>query len=55
MLIALLNIRIYKSKFNVKVSQFCKPQNNNLINIRYNDLTIFSVIVKLLCQQESPL
>lgn len=44
-----LKYKNYESKFNVKVvSQFCKPLNNNLINIRHNDLTISSVIINLM-------
>lgn len=45
---------MYKSKFNVKVVyQFCKLLNNDLINIRHNDLTISSVIINLMPMGEA--
>lgn len=45
---------MYKSKFNVKVvHQFCKLLNNDLINVRHNDLTISSVIINLMPMGEA--
>lgn len=45
---------MYKSKFNVKVvHQFCKLINNDLINVRHNDLTISSVIINLMPMGEA--